>query len=98
MSLYLQKEDALPTRFCYNENYSNILTLYTYEKNKEDTLAVIVSNILGEEIFRREEILENPDWRFFTDIVDKGNRKISSYKSFGNKYARTRNQRKNSYS
>lgn len=70
-------------RFCYNKNYSNILTLYTYEKNKEDTLAVIVSNILGEEIFRREEILENPDWRFFTDIVDEVIEKYPLIKALG---------------
>ncbi len=70
-------------RFCYNKNFLNILTLCTYEKNKKDILSIIVSNILGEEIFKREEELKNPDWDFFINIIDDTIKKYPLIKALG---------------
>lgn len=70
-------------RFCFNKNFSYILTICTYEENGKDKAVVSVRNLLGEEIDKKEEILNNPDLDIFEKMTGEFIEKYSQIKAIG---------------
>ncbi len=70
-------------RFCYNKDFSKILTVCTYEFKGADTASFCIRNLFGEIIEKKEEILKNPDIKTFEDITDKFIKKYSDIKAIG---------------
>ena len=69
--------------FCYNKNFSYILTVCTYEEKNINKAVISVTNLIGETIDKAELILDNPDIIFFDEIICKFIKKYSKIKGIG---------------
>lgn len=84
------KDDIIPSnggrpayRFCYNSEYSHILSIYTHADNEKDMAYVSVVNLFGESIYRESFSLETVFVDSFEAVIDKLLNEYSTIKAIG---------------
>ena len=84
------KDDIIPSnggrpahRFCYNAEYSHVLSIYTHEYNGKDMVYVSVVNLFGESIYKENFVLENIFLDSFEPVIDKLLKEYSTIKAIG---------------
>lgn len=84
------KDDIIPSnggrpahRFCYNSEYSHILSIYAHADNEEDMVHVSIVNLLGESIYKEKFSLENIFLNSFEPVIDKLLNEYSTIKAIG---------------